>query len=159
MSGFRKFLLRGNLVELAVAFVIGAAFAALISGLVKDLITPLIAAIGGNPNFGNLSFTVNRSRFLYGDFINLLLAFLILAAVIYFLVVLPFSALLEKFKPTPDEPAPVQECPHCLSSIPQAATVCAFCTRDVLPVPAGDGAHVPGPRSVGGSAQASAPGE
>ena len=153
MSGFRKFLLRGNLVDLAVAFVIGAAFAALVTGLVRDFITPLIAAIGGKPDFGNLSFTVNNSKFLYGDFINLLLAFLILAAVIYFLVVLPFSALLEKFKPTPDEPAPVQECPHCLSSIPQAATVCAFCTRDVVPV------QVPAPRSVEGSVQASAPGE
>jgi large conductance mechanosensitive channel len=134
MSGFKKFLLRGNLIELAVAFVIGAAFAALISGLVKDLITPLIAAIGGKPNFGNLSFTVNHSTFRYGDFLNLLLAFLLLAAIIYFLVVLPFGALLERVKPTPDEPVPVQDCPHCLSSIPQAATVCAFCTRDVVPV-------------------------
>jgi large conductance mechanosensitive channel len=142
MSGFRKFLLRGNLVDLAVAFVIGAAFAALVTGLVKDFITPLIAAIGGKPNFGDLSFTVNNAKFLYGDFINLLLTFLIIAAVVYFLVVVPFSALLERFKPTPDEPAPVQDCPHCLSSIPQAATVCAFCTRDVVPVSAdGAGAH------------------
>ena len=134
MSGFRKFLLRGNLVDLAVAFVIGAAFAALVTGLVKDFITPLIAAIGGKPNFGDLSFSVNNSKFLYGDFINLLLSFLIIAAVVYFLVVLPFSTLLERFKPTPSEPTPVQDCPHCLSSIPQAATVCAFCTRDVVPV-------------------------
>jgi large conductance mechanosensitive channel len=142
MSGFRKFLLRGNLVDLAVAFVIGAAFAALVTGLVKDFITPLIAAIGGKPNFGDLSFTVNNAKFLYGDFINLLLAFLIIAAVVYFLVVVPFSALLERFKPSPDEPAPVKDCPHCLSSIPQAATVCAFCTRDVVPVhPDGSGRH------------------
>ena len=131
MGGFKKFLLRGNLVDLAVAFVIGAAFAALVTGLVKDLITPLIAAIGGKPDFANLTFTINHSKFFYGDFINLLIAFLILAAVIYFLVVMPFSALLERYKPTPSEPAPVQDCPHCLSSIPQAAVVCAFCTRDV----------------------------
>ena len=132
MGGFKKFLLRGNLVDLAVAFIIGAAFAALVTGLVKDLITPLLAAIGGKPDFANLTFTVNKSRFLYGDFLNLLISFVILAAVIYFLVVVPFSRLLERYKPTPDEPAPVQDCPHCLSSIPQAATVCAFCTRDVI---------------------------
>jgi large conductance mechanosensitive channel len=138
MSGFKKFLLRGNLVDLAVAFVIGAAFAALVTALVKDFITPLIAAIGGTPDFGALSFTLNHSTFHYGDFINLLISFVIIAAVVYFLVVVPFSALLERFKPTPAEPTPVQDCPHCLSSIPQAATVCAFCTREVaaaLPQP------------------------
>jgi len=135
MGGFKKFLLRGNMVDLAVAFVIGAAFSALVTGLVKDLITPLIAAIGGKPNFANLTFTINHSKFFYGDFINLLIAFLILAAVVYFFVVAPFSALLERFKPTPSEPAPVQDCPHCLSSIPQAAVVCAFCTRDVAASP------------------------
>lgn len=135
MGGFKKFLLRGNLVDLAVAFVIGAAFSALVTGLVKDLITPLIAAIGGKPDFANLTFTINKSKFFYGDFINLLIAFLILAAVVYFFVVAPFSVLLERFKPTPSEPAPVQDCPHCLSSIPQAAVVCAFCTRDVVASP------------------------
>jgi large conductance mechanosensitive channel len=133
VSGFRKFLLRGNLVDLAVAVVVGAAFGALVTGLVKDLITPLIAAIGGKPDFGNLAFTVNGSRFAYGDFLNLLIAFVIIAAVLYFLVVVPFSALLERFKPMPS-PAPTQDCPHCLSSIPAAATVCAFCTRDVAAV-------------------------
>lgn len=131
MSGFKKFLLRGNLVDLAVAFVIGAAFAALIAGLVKDLVTPLIGAIGGKPDFSALTFTINKSQFFYGDFINLLIAFVLVAAVIYFLVVVPFSQLLERYKPTPDEPAPVQDCPHCLSSVPKAATVCAFCTRDL----------------------------
>jgi large conductance mechanosensitive channel len=131
MGGFKKFLLRGNLVDLAVAFVIGAAFAALVTGLVRDFVTPLIAAIGGKPDFGALTFTINRSRFFYGDFINLLLSFLIIAAIVYFFVVAPFSTLLERFKPTPAEPTPVQDCPYCLSSIPQAATVCAFCTREV----------------------------
>jgi large conductance mechanosensitive channel len=138
MGGFRKFLLRGNLVDLAVAVVIGAAFGALVTGLVKDLITPLIAAIGGKPDFGNLAFTVNGSRFAYGDFLNLLISFLIIAAVLYFLVVAPFSALLERFKPAPDQPTPTQDCPHCLSSIPAAATVCAFCTRDIAPAGAVD---------------------
>jgi large conductance mechanosensitive channel len=142
MSGFKKFLLRGNLVDLAVAFVIGAAFASLVTGLVTDLITPLIAAIGGKPSFDKLSFTVNHSTFLYGHFLNLLISFLIVAAVVYFVIVVPFSKLLERFKPTPDAPAPVQECPHCLSSIPAAATVCAFCTRDVADSVSGHGAHV-----------------
>lgn len=127
MSGFKKFLLRGNLVDLAVAVMIGAAFATLVAALTKDFITPLLAAIGGKPDFGKLSFTVHKSHFLYGDFINALIAFVILAAVLYFLVVVPFSRLLERFKPAPDEPAPVKECPECLSSIPAAARKCAFC--------------------------------
>jgi len=128
MSGFKKFLLRGNLVDLAVAVVIGAAFGVLITALTKDFITPLLAAIGGKPNFADLHFTVNKSTFFYGDFINALIAFVILAAVIYFFVVVPFGKLLERYKPAPDEPAPVKECPECLSSIPAAARKCAFCT-------------------------------
>lgn len=128
MSGFKKFLLRGNLVDLAVAVVIGAAFGGLITALTKDFITPLIAAIGGKPNFAALNFTVNKSTFFYGDFINVLIAFVILAAVIYYFVVTPFGMLLERFKPTPEEPTPVKECTECLSSIPAAAKKCAFCT-------------------------------
>ena len=128
MSGFKKFLLRGNLVDLAVAVVIGAAFGALVTKLVADFITPLLAAIGGKQDFSKLTFTVHHSKFLYGDFINALIAFVLLAAVIYFFVVRPFGALLERFKPAPDEPAPVKECPECLSSIPAAAKKCAFCT-------------------------------
>jgi len=139
MAGFRKFLLRGNLVDLAVAVVIGAAFGGLVTALVKDLVTPLLAAIGGAPDFAGLTFTVNGSKFLYGDFVNALIAFTILAAVLYYFVVMPFGRLLERFKPTPAEPAPVQDCPHCLSSVPAAAAVCAFCTRD-LPAPAAAGA-------------------
>lgn len=101
MGGFKRFLLRGNLVDLAVAVVIGAAFGAVVMALVKDLITPLIGAIGGTPSFAGLSVTVNHSKLLYGDFLNALLAFVIIAAVVYFLVVTPFSKLLELFQPTP----------------------------------------------------------
>lgn len=133
MAGFKKFLLRGNLVDLAVAFVLGVAFAALITSLVKDFITPLIGAIGGNGLFSDRKFTVHNSVFLYGDFINALIAFVILAAVLYFLVVVPFGALLDRYKKAPDPDAPVRECPECLSSIPAAATRCAFCTAVSAP--------------------------
>ncbi len=133
MSGFKKFLLRGNLVDLAVAVVIGAAFAALITAFVADWITPLLGLIGGKGAFGDRSFTVHGSVFKYGEFINALIAFLILAAVLYFLDGLPFSALLERFKKEPEPAAPVRECPECLSSIPAAARRCAFCTAESAP--------------------------
>ncbi len=128
MSGFKKFLLRGNLVDLAVAFVIGAAFAMLVTALVKDFITPLLGALGGKGAFGGRTFTLHNSVFAYGDFINAVIAFLIMAAVIYYLVVMPFTALLDRYKKEPEPDAPVRECPECLSSIPAAATRCAFCT-------------------------------
>ena len=132
MDGFKKFLLRGNVVDLAVAVVIGAAFGAVVKALVESLITPLIGAFGGVPDFSELAFTVNGSRFAIGEFINALLAFVILAAVIYFFVVLPVNKLMDRFKS--DEPIgpKTQECPHCLSKIPAAANCCAFCTRDVV---------------------------
>ena len=128
MSGFKKFLLRGNLVDLAIAFVIGAAFAALVTSLVKDFITPLLGLMGGKGAFGGRTFTVHNSVFAYGDFINAVIAFLIMAAVIYFLVVVPFTALLDRYKKEPEPDAPTRECPECLSSIPEAATRCMFCT-------------------------------
>jgi large conductance mechanosensitive channel len=131
MKDFRDFILRGNLVSVAVAFVIGAAFAALVQGLVADLITPLVAAIGGNPDFSRLSFTLHHSVFLYGAFLNLLIAFVVIAAVVFFLVVKPTNALLDRMKTEPPVDETVQRCPHCLSSIPADAAVCAFCTRDV----------------------------
>jgi large conductance mechanosensitive channel len=134
MSGFKKFLLRGNLVDLAVGFVIGAAFAALVTSFVKDLLTPLIG-IFGKGSFQDRSFTIRHSVFNYGDFVNALIAFAILAAVVYFAVVLPFSALLDRFKKEPEPDAPVRECPECLSSIPAAASRCAFCTAESAPVP------------------------
>jgi large conductance mechanosensitive channel len=131
MSGFRKFLLRGNVVDLAVAVILGAAFGALVTAFTGSFLTPLIAAIGGKPNFNKLSFTVNHSHFTYGVFLNALISFLIIAAVVYFLVVLPINKLMERYKPTPEEPTPTRDCPQCLSSVPSAASVCAFCTRDL----------------------------
>jgi large conductance mechanosensitive channel len=138
MTGFQKFLLKGNLIDLAIAVVIGAAFGAVVTALVKDLITPLIAAIGGKPDFAGLFFTVNGSRFLYGDFINALIAFLIIAAVVYYLVFLPVNALMARFQPAPPPPAPTRPCPQCLSDIPRAARRCAFCASEVPAVGASD---------------------
>jgi len=131
MGGFKKFLLRGNLVNLAVAVVIGVAFAALVTALVTDLITPLIAAIGGKPNFDNLTFTVNHSEFRYGAFINALISFVIIAAVIYFLVVIPVTKVLEMSDKA--EAATEKECPECLSKIPLDARRCMYCTSVVAP--------------------------
>ncbi len=133
MNGFRAFVLRGNVVDLAVGVVIGAAFGTLVSALVKDLITPVIGAIGGTPDFSKLSFTLNGSRFNYGDFINAVIAFLLIAAAVYFFVVLPVNKLMARFKPTAQEATPTKECPRCLSAIPQAADRCAFCSVDLAP--------------------------
>jgi len=131
MKDFKEFLLRGNLVETAVGIVIGLAFAAVIAALVADLVTPLIAAIGGNPDFSRLSFTVNNSRFLYGAFINALITFVVIAAVIFFLVVKPVNALMRRYKTEPPVDEAIKQCPHCLSDIPAAASRCAFCTQEV----------------------------
>jgi large conductance mechanosensitive channel len=131
MAGFKKFLLRGNVVDLAVAVVIGAAFGAVVAAFVKDLITPIVGAFAGKANFSKLHFTIHQAQFHYGDFLNVLLAFVIVAAVIYFFVVLPLNRLMDRYKPAPDEPTPTRDCPHCVSSIPETATVCAYCTRDV----------------------------
>jgi large conductance mechanosensitive channel len=131
MKDFREFLLRGNLITTAVAFVIGLAFAAVITALVTDLVTPLIAAIGGNPDFSTLHFAINNSVFLYGSFLNALITFVVVAAVLFFLVVKPTNAFMNRAKTEPPIDETVKQCPHCLSSIPVEASVCAFCTRDV----------------------------
>jgi large conductance mechanosensitive channel len=136
VAGFKKFLLRGNVVDLAVGIMIGVAFAAVVAAFTADILTPIIGAIGGKPDFSSLSFTIHKSQFKYGDFLNAIIAFVILAAVVYFFVVLPINTLLDRYKPAPDEPTPVHDCPHCMSSIPKAATACAFCTRDVDPATA-----------------------
>jgi len=128
---FRAFILRGNLVDLAVAVVIGTAFTAVVNAFVRDIITPLIAAVGGEPNFGRLAFTINGSRFPYGDFFNALVTFLIVAAVMFFLVIKPVNLLLEEFRTEPEVEAPTRSCPECLSQIPSAASRCAFCTSEV----------------------------
>jgi large conductance mechanosensitive channel len=129
---FRAFVLRGNMVDLAVAVVIGTAFTAVVNALVADLITPLIAAVGGKPDFGDLAFTINDSRFAYGHFLNALLTFLLVATVVFFLVVKPVNALMAALAPDRPEPeAPTRPCPQCLSQIPRAATRCAFCTGEV----------------------------
>ena len=131
MKDFQEFLLRGNLVDIAVGIVIGVAFAALVTAFVADLITPLLAAIGGKPNFANLSFTINGSHFLYGSFINALISFLIIAAVIFFLVVKPVNALMARRRTEPPVDVPTRPCPECLSEIPEAAHRCAFCTTEL----------------------------
>ena len=135
LSDFKKFVLRGNVVDLAVAVVIGAAFTAVITAFVKDFITPLIAAIFGKQDFSNLYFTVNHSQFNYGAFINALLSFLIVATIVFFAVVLPLNALMKRLNLQPkDEPEPeTHQCPECLSDIPVAARRCAFCTSEVAP--------------------------
>jgi large conductance mechanosensitive channel len=127
MKGFKAFLLRGNVVDLAIGVVIGVAFGVVIAAFVKDLVTPLIAAIGGQPDFSTLSFTINKSKFLYGDFINALLAFLIVAAVIYFFVIVPYNALMARSRKEPPADPTTKKCPECLSEIPIDARRCAFC--------------------------------
>jgi len=127
VRGFKAFLLRGNVVELATAVVIGVAFGVVITAFVKDLVTPLIAAIGGQPDFASMSFTVNNSKFLYGDFLNALIAFLLIAAVIYFLVILPYTALMARSRKGPPADPTTKKCPECLSEIPIDAKRCAFC--------------------------------
>jgi large conductance mechanosensitive channel len=131
MSEFKAFLLRGNLVDTAVGIVIGLAFAAVVTAFVGDLITPLIAAIGGNPDFSALSFTINKSHFLYGAFLNALITFVVIAAVLFYFVVKPVNALMARRKVEPPVAETTRECPECLSEIPVAARRCAFCTAVV----------------------------
>jgi large conductance mechanosensitive channel len=132
MKGFRQFILRGNVLDLAVAVVMGGAFGAVVTALVKDLLTPLIAAIAGKPDFSAIQFEVNGSKFLIGDFINALISFLLIAAAIYFFVVLPVNALMARIRRGEAPPDPTtKECPECLSTIPIAARRCAFCTSPV----------------------------
>jgi large conductance mechanosensitive channel len=132
MKGFRQFLLRGNVVDLAVAVVIGGAFGAVVAALVKDLITPIVAAVFGKPDFSALAFTVNGSKFLIGDFVNAVVAFVLIAATIYFLVVVPMNRLTARLHRGEAPPDPTtKKCPECLSEIPIAARRCAHCTSVV----------------------------
>jgi len=128
MDGFRKFILRGNVVDLAVGVVIGAAFGAVVTALTASFITPIVAAIFGSPDFSKLHFTINGSKFAYGLFINAVISFVLIATAVYFLVVLPVNALMARYKTEPDVTAATKNCPECMSSIPDAARRCAFCT-------------------------------
>ena len=136
LKEFREFILRGNLVDLAVAVVIGTAFTAVVTSLVTNIITPIIAAIGGKPDFSDLTFEINGSEFGYGDFINALIAFLIIAAVVFFFVIRPVNLLMARFQPDTAVDVQTRGCPECLSDIPTGATRCAFCTARVSAPPA-----------------------
>ena len=129
LKGFRDFILRGNVVDLAVAVVIGAAFSAIVNALVADIINPLIAAIVHKPDFSALLLNVNGGVIKYGDFLNALISFLIIAATIYFLVVLPVNTLLNKFRPKVVAAPTTKPCPECLSDIPIGAKRCSHCAQ------------------------------
>ena len=133
LKEFREFILRGNVVDLAVAVVIGAAFTAVVNALVKDLMTPIIAALFGESDFSNLAFTINDSRFAYGDFLNAVLTFVLVAAALFFFVIKPVNYLMERRRTGPDVESTTRDCPECLSAIPIAAARCAFCTSEVAP--------------------------
>ena len=135
MREFRQFLFRGNIVELAVAVVIGTAFVALVNAFITDILTPLVAAIFGEPEFSSLSFHINGSTFRYGSFLNALFTFFTVALVIFFLAVKPMNALTARTRPDDEEPA-TRECTECLSVIPGAARRCSHCTSQVTPVTA-----------------------
>ena len=133
LKGFRQFLLRGNVIDLAVAVVIGTAFGAVVTALVADLITPLIAALVGKPDFSAIAFQVNASKFLIGDFINALISFILIGAAVYFFVVVPVNAVMARIHRGDAPPDPTtKNCPECLSEIPIAARRCKCCTATLV---------------------------
>src|ERR1700735_2298821 len=127
-DGFKQFLLRGNVVDLAVGVVVGAAFGGLVTAFTKDLLTPLIAAIAGKPDFSAIQFQVNNSKFLLGDFINAVVSFLIIATSVYYFVVVPINALVSRARKEPPADPTTKKCPECMSEIAITAKRCAFCT-------------------------------
>ena len=131
LQEFRDFILRGNVIDLAVAVVIGAAFTTVVTAAVTNLITPLIAALIGEPSFAGLSFAINGAKFGYGAFLDALLTFLLVAAVVFFVIVKPMNLLLDRRRAEPATAAEVRACPECLSDIPVKARRCAFCTAEV----------------------------
>lgn len=132
MAGFKEFVLRGNVVDLAVGVVVGAAFGAVVTEFTKDLLTPLIAALVGKPDFSAIQFEVNGSKFLIGNFVNAIVAFLLVATAVYYFVVVPVNALMARAKKEPPPPDPTtKKCPECLSEIPLGAKRCAFCTSQI----------------------------
>ena len=131
LKGFKQFLLRGNVVDMAVGIVIGVAFGSVVASLVKGLLTPLIAAVVKAPDFSALTFTLNDSKFLYGEFINAVISFVIIAAAVYFFVVVPVNALIARSRKEPPADPTTRKCPECLSEIPINARRCAFCAQPV----------------------------
>jgi large conductance mechanosensitive channel len=132
LQGFKQFMLRGNVLDLAVAVVMGAAFGAVVTALVKDVITPLIAAIVGKPDFSAIQFTIHGSKFLIGDFVNAVVSFFLIGVAIYFFVVMPVNKLLARMRRGEAAPDPTtKKCPECLSDVPIAARRCAFCTSEL----------------------------
>ena len=132
LKGFRDFILRGNVMDLAVAFIMGAAFNAIVTSLVKDVLSQFIAAIVGKPDFSALVVKVNGTPIMIGNFLNATISFLVVAFVVYFFMVLPLNSLMARFKgPAPEVPPTTKPCPECLSDIPAAATRCAHCTQPV----------------------------
>jgi large conductance mechanosensitive channel len=132
LNDFKAFILRGNVVDLAVAVVVGAAFKSIIDAFVADLVTPLVAAIGGKEDFSTLHFTINNSTFAYGDFINQVISFLIIAAVVFFFIVTPVNSLMARARKEPPADPSEKKCPECLSEIPLEARRCAFCTTQLV---------------------------
>jgi large conductance mechanosensitive channel len=132
MGGFKSFLLRGNVVDLAVGVVMGAAFGSVVSALVKDLLTPLIAAIVGKPDFSAIFLSLRGSKFAIGDFANALLSFVLIGAAIYYLVVLPVNALVARYRHEPPPDPTTKKCPECLSDIPKEARRCAYCASNLV---------------------------
>jgi large conductance mechanosensitive channel len=132
LKEFKQFIMRGNVVDLAVAVVIGTAFGAVVTALIADIVTPLVAAIFGKPSFASLSFTINNSTFLYGAFVNAVITFLTIAAAIFFLVVKPLNALAaHRAAGGPTESPTTRPCPECLSEVPIATRRCAHCTSQI----------------------------
>jgi large conductance mechanosensitive channel len=130
-DGFKQFLLRGNVVDLAVGVVVGAAFGSVVTAFTKDLLTPMIAAVVGKPDFSAIQFAVNGSKFMLGDFINAIVSFLIVATAVYYMVVLPINALMARVKKTPPPDPTKKKCPECMSEIAASARRCAFCTSNL----------------------------
>jgi len=131
-GGLKQFLLRGNVVDLAVGVVVGAAFGAVVTELTKDLLTPLIAALVGKPDFSAIQFELNGSKFLIGNFINAIIAFLLIGVAVYYFVVVPVNALMARAMKAPPPDPTTKKCPECLSDIPLAAKRCAFCTSQIV---------------------------
>jgi large conductance mechanosensitive channel len=136
LTEFKQFILRGNVIDLAVAVVIGAAFGAIVTSLVENIITPIIGALGGQPDFSGLTFTINNSEIRYGAFLNALLSFLIIAAVIFFAVIKPMNAIMTRMRTEPTPDPLTGKCPFCLSEVQVGATRCPFCTQEITAVAA-----------------------